>query len=113
MLRKALLVCFLTLAGAGFCAAGETGVRCFLVDSRVHVAIVSVDPGSGGEMCWHDTVTGQTGQALFTRDGSRLVVVDERGAVSEAHLVQGLALVLRNPPWSRQDSHLALGLALD
>lgn len=113
MVRWIFALCVLPLFTATFCAAEEPAVRCFLVDSRVHVALVPRESGAGGEICWHDTVTGATGQAPFVQDGSRLVLTTPEGQTSEAHLLPHLAIVLRNPPWEKRESRLALGVALD
>lgn len=111
MLRKLTLLSVFSLfvpAAAG----AQPGVRCYLVDSRVHVAVVS-RADAGGELCWHDTVSGRAGEAPFVQRGDRLLLGAPGRADAEAHLLPDLAIVVRNPPWGSGSGQLSLGVALD
>lgn len=107
----------LALFGASFSDAapgGRRGVGRYLFDARVHVALLARADGTGGELCWVDTVSGRSGEAAFVRQGSRLLVERAPGAFSEAHLLPDVALVVRDPPWgNRAEGSDSLGLALD
>ena len=111
--RWMVLLCVMTLFGAGAAAAEETLVRCFLVDARIHVAVVSSAVGPDGELVWRDTVTGESGGTPFTAQGDRLLL---RGAASGpviARLLPDLAIVLEHPPWARESRGPSLGIALN
>jgi hypothetical protein len=89
---------------------GGASVERFLVEGRVHVTLVTLDDGTRGGIIWQDTAMPRRGEAPFLRRGR---VLHFRGdAVPPAHLVPGVALVLRNPPWNPSISTV-LGVSLD
>lgn len=108
-----LLLCIFPLSIATFAAGWQKHVTRYLVDSRVHLAVFGRASETAGELCWHDTVTGENGEAAFVRKGSRLIVRVAGGARAEAHVLPDLAIVLRNPPWDRKATRPALGVAPD
>lgn len=110
--RRLAMVGVMALFGASFAGAGQ-GVGRYLFDARVHVALLARADGTGGELCWVDTVSGRSGEAPFLRRGGRLLVERAPGAYSEAHLLPDVALVVRDPPWGGVPGGDALGLALD
>ena len=102
-----------TLFAAGSAGAAEQPVRCFLVDARVHVAVVSAGEGTEGELVWRDTVTGESGGEPFTADGDRLLFHGDHAAPVTARLLPDLAIVLEHPPWAPDVSVPSLGVALN
>lgn len=111
--RWMVLLCVMTLFGAGAVAAEETLVRCFLVDARIHVAVVSSGAGPEGELVWRDTVTGESGGAPFTAQGDRLLLRGVASGPVVARLLPDLAIVLEHPPWDRESRGPSLGIALN
>ena len=112
MVRAVVSLGVLTLSLASFSEAGEMKVGRYLFDARVHVALLARADGSGGELCWRDTVTGRSGEAPFVRRGQALLVEKTPGAFSEGHLVPDVALVVDDPPWVA-GGRTSLGVALD
>jgi len=112
MVRAVAALSVLTLSLASFSDAGETKVGRYLFDARVHVALLARVDGTGGELCWRDTVTGRSGEAPFVRKGQTLLVEKAPGTVCEGHLVPDVALVVDDPPWGA-GGHASLGVALD
>jgi len=111
-IRMMTLLSVFALLPGGWALAAQPGVACYLVDARVHLAVVTWEAGSTGELCWHDTVTGRRGEARFVREEGRLVVRSGEGPASEVHVLPDLAVVVRNPPWTG-GARVALGVALD
>lgn len=111
MMARTALVCAFALFGAAFPAVGEDAVHRYLVDSRVHLAVV--ERGARAELSWHDTVTGQSGDVPVVRQGARFVSPEGAEPAVEAHVLSGLAVVVRNPPWGGAPPGPCLGVALD
>jgi len=112
VLRKLTLMSVFSLLLPVWAAGAQPEVRCYLVDSRVHVALVS-RAEAGGELAWHDTVSGRAGEAPFVQRGDRLLLGAPGEGGAEAHLLPDLAIVIRNPPWGAEAGHLSLGVVLD
>lgn len=106
------LLCVFALAAAPFAWAGSPVER-YLFDRAVHVALVSRADGSGGELCWRDTVTGRTGESAFRKEGGSLLVEVAPGRFLRAHRVADAALVLERTPWAPGGGGRSLGIALD
>lgn len=111
--RWIALLGVLALFGGGPAAADEAVVRCFLVDARIHVAVVSTGAGPEGELVWRDTVTGESGGAPFTAQGDRLLLEGVAAGSAVARILPDLAIVLEHPPWGRSDRGPSLGIALN
>ena len=88
-------------------------MRCFLVDARVHVAVVPAGEGAEGELVWRDTVTGESGGEPFTADGDRLLFHGDPASPVTARVLPDLAIVLERPPWAPDLSGPSLGVALN
>jgi hypothetical protein len=112
MVRVVLVLGVFALALAQISEADEVKVGRYLFDARVHVALLARADGTGGELCWRDTVTGRSGEALFVRKGQTLLVEKAPGTFCEGHLVPDVALVVDDPPWGA-GGHPSLGVALD
>ena len=108
-----LLLCVFTLVAASNAGAATPPVERYLFDRGVHVALVSRADGTGGELCWRDTITGKTGQTPFFRSNGDLVVEVSPGHFHRAHRVADAALVLEGTPWVAGGAGRALGIALD
>lgn len=113
--RWSALLCVMALSGAGVAVASadEALVRCFLVDARIHVAVVSSGAGPEGELVWRDTVTGESGGAPFTAQGDRLLLRGAASGPAVARLLPDLAIVMEHPPWGRDGQGPSLGIALN
>ena len=111
--RRVAWLSVMTLFWAGTVAANEAQVSCFLVDSRIHVTVVSAGAGAQGELVWRDTVTGQGGETPFTaQDDGVLLHGTEFGPVL-ARMLPNLAIVLDHPPWGHRGPGPSLGIALN
>ena len=113
MARFAGVLFFCSILWTGRVGAEEAGVSRYLVEGRFHVTVTMGSDGSGGGLCWKDTVTGQEGDAGFRSTPSRLLVETQTGTFIEAHLLPGIAIVFEMVPWHEPKSRLALGLSLD
>jgi len=91
--------------------AAQTGVSRYLVDGRVHVALVDPGGASQGALYWVDTVSGERGDACLASRGDHLELLPPRRG-GRVWLVPGAALVIESPPWGRARSP-ALGIRLD
>ena len=111
--RWFVLLGVLALFGADAAVADEAKVRCYLVDARVHVALVSSSSLDAGELLWRDTVTGETGEAPFIASGDRLFLAGVAGQTAMARVLPDLAILVDRPPWASGDSGPALGIALN
>ncbi len=101
----------LGLAASGAAPAGTMTVTRYLVDGRVHVAVIARPDRSGGEVTWLDTVTGRRGDAPFSARGACLRLT-AAGRPSRAYVLGDFALVVEAPPWDAARAS-ALGLAVD
>jgi len=91
--------------------AGPTGVTRYLVDGRVHVALVVQGGATPGALCWVDTVSGQRGDASLASRGAHLEFLLPYGR-GRVWLIPDAALVIESPPWNAARS-TALGIRLD
>lgn len=111
--RWIALLGVLALSGAGVAVADEALVRCFLVDARIHVAVVSSGAGPEGELVWRDTVTGESGEVPFTARGDCLLLQGAGAGPAVTRLLPDLAIVMEHPPWALDRRGPFLGIALN
>lgn len=111
--RRIAWLSVMTLFWATVAAADGTQVRCFLVDSRIHVTVVSSSVGAQGELVWRDTVTGQGGETPFTAKHDGLLLHGTESGPVLARMLPDLAILLDHPPWGRRGPGPSLGIALN
>jgi len=101
----------LGLAAPPGAPGGPLTVTRYLVDGRIHVAVIARPDRSGGEVTWLDTVTGRRGDAPFSRQGACLHLT-AAGRPSRAYVLGNFALVVETPPWDAGRGSV-LGVAVD
>jgi hypothetical protein len=108
----ALILCLVSLA-AGVARAESPPINRYLVDGRVHVAVIYRTDRTGGEISWTDTVTGRAGEAPFRLRNGVLWVETTPGVSTRAHHLPALAVIFEGPPWAVNQPRRALGVSLD